>query len=101
MDDGWWREGIMYDSYVRAHRRVFYLRSAADLFYLFFYGRRGKFISIIYSKCMPFSGDLDHNLARTDLGGKLLTPGVHCSMAIEMAIERCTSSGAIAIDVLQ
>ena len=36
MDDGWWREGIMYDSYVRAHRRVFYLRSAADLFYLFF-----------------------------------------------------------------
>ena len=42
-------------------------------FTFFFYGRRGKFISIIYSKCMPFSGDLDHNLARTDLGGKLLT----------------------------
>ena len=27
--------------------------------------------------------------------------GVHCSMAIEMAIERCTSSGAIAIDIVQ
>ena len=49
-------------------------------FTFFFNGRRGKFISIIYSKCMPFSGDLDHNLARTDLGGKLLKVSFYLSL---------------------
>jgi hypothetical protein len=38
-----------------------------------------------------------------DLGYRLMVsaPGVHRSMAIEMTIERCTSSGAIVIDVIQ
>jgi hypothetical protein len=31
----------------------------------------------------------------------VLVPGVHRSMAIEMAIERCTSSGTIVIAVVQ